>query len=109
MANLSRLQQKPGELVEQYITKLKRIGNKFHILLPDYEFVKLAWSGPDFELRKKFEGMEFRDMSKLSTSVTQYELLLKKEVHKKNTSFEKCHHDYQDPDLELKVDVAEVI
>ena len=31
-------------------------------MIPEIEFVKMATRGMNFELRKKFEGMEFRDL-----------------------------------------------
>lgn len=58
----------------------KRARNKCHITLPEQEFVRLAQSGLDFELLKKIEGMEFRDLYELSTRVTRYKYLLKEEA-----------------------------
>lgn len=71
--------------------------------------MKLAQGGLDFEIQKKFEGMEFRDLYEFSTRVTRYELLLKKEAEKKNSSYGTYYQDFQDLDLEMEVDVAEVI
>lgn len=80
MADLSCLQHRLGKLVELFITRFKRVRNKCHVPLSETKFVKLAQSRLDFELWKKFEGMEFKDLYKLSTMVTYYKLLLKKET-----------------------------
>ena len=40
--------------------------------------MKMAQRGLDIELRKKFQGMEFRDFYELVAKVTEYEELLKK-------------------------------
>ncbi|GKU97768.1 hypothetical protein SLEP1_g10860 [Rubroshorea leprosula] len=68
------------------------------------EFVKLAQNGLDIELRKKFEGMEFRDFYELSYKVARYENLLKEDVQKKAASHGTY---YSDPNFDL--DVAEVV
>ena len=42
--------------------------------------------GLDIELRKKFQGMEFRDCYELVAKVTEYEDLLKEESQRRKTS-----------------------
>ena len=46
----------------------------------------MAQRGSDIELRKKFQGMEFRDFYKLAAKVTEYEKLLKKESYRRKKS-----------------------
>ena len=41
--------------------------------------MKMAQMGLDIELRKKFQGMGFRDFYELATKVTKYEELLREE------------------------------
>ena len=41
----------------------------------------MAQRGLDIELRKKFQGMEFRDFYELTTKVTECEELLKEESY----------------------------
>ena len=46
----------------------------------------MAQRGLDIELRKKFQGMEFRDFYELTTKVTKYEELLKEESYQRKKS-----------------------
>ena len=50
--------------------------NRCKIHLPKIKYVKMAQRGLDIELRKKFQGMEFRDFYELAAKVTRYEELL---------------------------------
>ncbi|GKU89515.1 hypothetical protein SLEP1_g3644 [Rubroshorea leprosula] len=69
MADLSRLIQRPGESSKNYLMRFRKAKMKCHVALPEQEFVKLAQNGLDIELRKKFEGMEFKDFFELSYKV----------------------------------------
>ena len=60
--------------------------NRCKIHLPEIEYMKMAQRGPDIELRKKFQGMEFRDLCELVAKVTKYEELLRKENKWRKTS-----------------------
>ena len=53
--------------------------NHCKIFLPEIEYVKIAQRGLDIELRKKFQGIEFRDFYELSAKVAEYEELLREE------------------------------
>ena len=46
-------------------------------MLPEGKYVKIAQRGLDIELRKKFQGMEFRDFYELAAKVSEYEELLR--------------------------------
>ena len=46
----------------------------------------MAQKGLDIELRKKFQGMEFRDFYELTAEVTKYEELLKEESYREKKS-----------------------
>ena len=48
--------------------------------------MKMAQRGLDIELRKKFQGMKFRDFYELVAKVTEYEELLKKESYRMKKS-----------------------
>ena len=48
--------------------------------------MKIAHRGLDIELRKKFQGMEFREFYELAAKVTEYEELLMEENQRRNTS-----------------------
>ena len=54
----------------------------------------------NFELRKKIEGIEFRDLYELATMVAQYKKILLDEQEMKNSS--KGTY-YKDPNLEVLV------
>ena len=73
--------QRNGETVDLFISRFKKMRNRCKIHLPKIEYVKRAQRGLDIELRKKFQGMEFRDFSELEVNVTEYEELLKKESY----------------------------
>ena len=55
--------------------------NRCKIHLPKTKYVKMAQMGLDRELRKIFQGMEFRDFYEHATKVTKYEELLKEEIN----------------------------
>ena len=48
--------------------------------------MKIVQRGLDIELRKKFQGMEFRDFYELVAKVIEYEELLKEESQWRKTS-----------------------
>ena len=50
------------------------------IHLPEIEDMKMAQKCLDIGLRKKFQGLEFRDFYELAAKVTKYEELLMKKV-----------------------------
>ena len=80
------------------------------------KFVKMATRGMNFKLRKKFEGMEFRDLYELVTMAARYEKILLDEQEMKDFSKDTY---YKDPNLEDlvteydmdlgEVDMAELI
>ncbi|OMO99378.1 reverse transcriptase [Corchorus capsularis] len=100
MVDLSRLSQRKGESAEDYIARFKKMRNRCRIALPEQEFVRLAQNGLDLELRKKFEGMEFRDYYEMSTKVARYERLLHEEMERRSSSYGTYYHE---PNYELGV------
>ena len=48
--------------------------------------MKMAYRGLDIELRKKFQGMEFKDFYELDVKVTEYKELLREESQQRKTS-----------------------
>ena len=69
-------------------------------MIPEIEFVKMSTGGMNFELRKKFEGMKFRDLYEPATVAARYEKILLDEQEMKNSS--KGTY-YKDPNLEILV------
>ncbi|GKV44010.1 hypothetical protein SLEP1_g51239 [Rubroshorea leprosula] len=104
MANLSHLVQRPGETSEAFISRFWKAKLKCSVALPEQEFLKLAQNGLDIELRKKFEGMEFRDFFELSYKVARYKNLLRDDTQRKFAS----HGTYYG-DANFDLDVAEVV
>ena len=86
IAELSRVTQRGGEFAKSFITHFKRMRNRCKIHLLEIEYVKMAQRGLDIELRKKFQGMEFRDFYELAAKVIEYEELLKEESQQRKTS-----------------------
>ena len=76
MADLSQLYQLSSEPVEEYIRCFRKLKFRCKVMIPEIEFVKMATSGMNFEMRKKFEGMEFRDLYELATMAARYEKIL---------------------------------
>ncbi|OMP02677.1 Pectinesterase, catalytic [Corchorus capsularis] len=100
MDDLSRLYQRKGESAEDYLARFKKLRNRCRTPLQEMEFVRLARNGLDIELRKKFEGADFRDFFEMSTKVTRYETLLRDENERRSSSYGIY---YQEPNYELGV------
>ncbi|XP_059663443.1 uncharacterized protein LOC132309107 [Cornus florida] len=98
MADLSRLNQLPGESIETFLSRFRKAKHKCHVDLPEVEYVRMAVNGLDFELHKKFEGVEFRDLFDLASRVAKYEGLLHEEKDRKASS--KGTY-YRDPNYEV--------
>ena len=67
----------------------------------------MAQRGLDIELRKKFQGMEFRDFYELSTKVAEYEELLREEKQRRKvaigTYYQEVHnHEVAIADLTIQ-------
>ncbi|BFG25202.1 hypothetical protein CerSpe_114760 [Prunus speciosa] len=86
VAELARMSQTSDESPRDYLQRFKTCRNWCHTNLPEREFVKMAEEGLEFEYRKKFQGIEFRDMHDLTSKVDRYASLLKEEVQKKTAS-----------------------
>ena len=66
-----------------FISRFKKMRNRCKIHLPETEYVEMAQRCLDIELRKKFQGMEFRDFYELATKVIEYEEMLKEESYRR--------------------------
>ncbi|PKI66879.1 hypothetical protein CRG98_012745 [Punica granatum] len=66
LADLSRLVQESEETVETYKARFKKACHRYKMALFEAEFVQLAQIDLDFEIPKKFEGMNVRDFFELS-------------------------------------------
>ena len=86
IVELSRVTQRNGEMADLFISLLKKMRNICKIHLQETKYVKMAQIGLDIELRKKFQGMEFRYFYELAAKVTKYEELLKEESYQRKKS-----------------------
>ncbi|XP_021833379.1 uncharacterized protein LOC110773184 [Prunus avium] len=86
VAELARMSQASDESPRDYLQRFKTCRNWCRTNLPKREFVKMAEEGLEFEYRKKFLGIEFRDMHDLISKVDKYASLLKEEMQKKTAS-----------------------
>ena len=60
--------------------------NRCKIHPPETEYMKIAQRGLDIELRKKFQGMEFRNFYELVAKVTEYEEFPREKYQQRKTS-----------------------
>ena len=60
--------------------------NRYKIHLPKIEYVNISHKGLNIELRKKFQGMKYRDFYELAAKVTKYKKLLREESQRRKTS-----------------------
>ncbi|CAL9020684.1 unnamed protein product [Prunus brigantina] len=86
VAELARMSQAADESPRDYLQRFKTCRKWCRTNLPEREFVKMAEEGLEFEYRKKFQGIDFRDMHDLINKVDRYASLLKKEMQKKTAS-----------------------
>ncbi|CAL9005191.1 unnamed protein product, partial [Prunus brigantina] len=82
MADLAKISQKSSESVQEYLGRFREAKARCTVNMPEHEFAKLAQGGLLLDLRKKFEGIEFRDIYDLLLRVDRYEALLKEEQQK---------------------------
>ena len=80
---LSRVTRRHGETVDLFISQFKKMRNRCKIHIPKTEYMKMDQRGLNIELRKKFQGMKFRDFYELAAKVTEYEELLKVESYRR--------------------------
>ncbi|CAL9018790.1 unnamed protein product [Prunus brigantina] len=86
VAELARMSQAADESPRDYLQRFKTCRNWCRTNLPEREFVKIDEEGLEFEYRKKFQGIEFRDIYDLINKVDRYASLLKEEMQKKTAS-----------------------
>ncbi|KAF2318178.1 hypothetical protein GH714_002174 [Hevea brasiliensis] len=79
--NFATYKLRNGESADAFIAWFKKMRNKCKVFLPKIEYVKMAQRGLDIKLRKKFQGMGFRDFYELAAKVVKYEELLMEELN----------------------------
>ena len=70
ITELSKVTQRNRETVDLFISRFNKMRNIYKINFPKTEYVKMDQRGLDIDLRKKFQGMEFRDFYELLAKVT---------------------------------------
>ncbi|KAM1520283.1 hypothetical protein ACFX1Z_022995 [Malus domestica] len=79
VSSLARMAQASDESPMDYLTRFKSARNWCRVPLPEVEFVRLALNGLDVKYKKKFLGLNFRDMYELAQHVEQYDHFLREE------------------------------
>ena len=80
--------------------RFKRARMRCQTLLPETKYIKFVVGGLNFELRRKFEGVNLINLIELSEKASRYESLLKEENQRRNSSMRTY---YQDPNFEIDV------
>ncbi|KAM2239367.1 hypothetical protein ACFXTI_008925 [Malus domestica] len=86
VSSLARMAQASDESPMNYFTRFKSARNWCRVPLPEVEFVRLALNDLDVEYKKKFLGVNFRDMYELAQHVEQYDYFLREEKILKSPS-----------------------
>ena len=86
IAELSIMTQRNKEIADFFSSQFKKMRNRCKIHLLETKYVKMAQRGLDIKLRKKMQGMKFRDFYELVVIVTEYEELLKEESYRRKKS-----------------------
>ncbi|KAM2576854.1 hypothetical protein TB2_002586 [Malus domestica] len=114
VSSLARMAQASDESPMDYLTRFKSAKNWCQVPLPEVEFVRLDLNGLDVEYKKKFLGVNFRDMNELAQHVEQYDYLLREEkilkVPARGTIYKNPTVSYASTEGEcVSVDAAEIV
>jgi len=82
LVDLVKLKQYPGETLKQYLDRFKDARRKCWSRISEKEFVTIAQQDLEWELRKKFKRMEFKDIYELGVRASRYKSLFR-ELEKK--------------------------
>lgn len=83
---LTYLKQHKHETDPDFIARFKKIKMKCKIPLEEKHFIKIAQNALRISLRKRFDYTKFVDLQDIDQRAGKYELLLKEEIQRKNTS-----------------------
>lgn len=93
LADLAILRQMSNEWAEGFLQRFKKARSKCFMPVLEQEFVKIAQSCLSFDVKKKFQDMEFPDLFQLRANVIRYERLIREEEQVKNSSKETYYRD----------------
>ncbi|XP_024171894.1 uncharacterized protein LOC112177886 [Rosa chinensis] len=85
-ADLAKMYQAAHESAQDFLDRFKAARNKCRVNLGELEFVRIAQQGLNYELRKKYEGVDIRDIFELTTSVDRYEAIIREENQARSAS-----------------------
>ncbi|CAL9024512.1 unnamed protein product [Prunus brigantina] len=80
------MKQGDHETIPDFIARFKKLKKKCKIPMEEKHFIKMAQNALRLSLHKKFDDLEFVDLQDVGQRVGKYELLLKEEIQRKNTS-----------------------
>ncbi|XP_024199800.1 uncharacterized protein LOC112202998 [Rosa chinensis] len=86
IADLAKMYQEAHESAQDFLDRFKAARNKCIVNLGELEFVRIAQQGLNYELRKKYEGVDIRDIFELTTSVARYEAIIREETQARSAS-----------------------
>lgn len=84
--DLTNMKQEGHETVPDFIIRFKRLKMKCKIPMDENHFIKMVQNALRLSLRKKFNDHEFMDLEDIPQRAGKYELLMKEEVQRRNTS-----------------------
>ncbi|CAL2255621.1 unnamed protein product [Prunus armeniaca] len=86
ISDLAALKQSEDEPVQDFITRLRKLKMKCRIPKEERDFIQIAQTALKISLRKRFDGILFRDLVKVADKTSKYEELLREEQQKRNSS-----------------------
>lgn len=101
LVELTRMQQQPGETVDQFLERFQMAHLRCKMSIYEEELVAISQDALDIWIRKKIEGEHFWDLYELPKRTTRYEALLREESRTTTT--------YHLDTFPLEVDVTEFV
>ncbi|XP_024190631.1 uncharacterized protein LOC112194648 [Rosa chinensis] len=86
IADLAKMSQEAHESAQDFLDRFKAARNKCRVNLGEQDFVWIAQQGLNYELRKKYEGVDIRGIFELTTSVARYEAIIREKTQARSAS-----------------------
>ncbi|CAL8993528.1 unnamed protein product [Prunus brigantina] len=86
ISDLAALKQSEDESAQDFITRFRKLKMKCWIPMEDRHFIQMAQTDLKISLRRRFDGMLFGDLVELADKASKYEVLLREEQQKRNSS-----------------------
>ncbi|CAL2270388.1 unnamed protein product [Prunus armeniaca] len=78
ISDLAALKQN-DEPTQDFITRFRKLKMKCRIPMEERHLIQMAQTALKISMRKRFDGMLFRDLAKLADKASKYEELLREE------------------------------